>query len=62
MMRVKCRVRVQDRIRFRLRVLVRITFRVRVRIRSQEAPGAESTPVQLSPRWAECTREGASQD
>ena len=60
MMRVKCRVRVQDRIRFQLRVLVRITFRVR--IRSQEAPGAESTAVQLSLRWAVCTREGASQD
>ena len=59
MMRVKWRVRVQDRIRFQLRVLVRITFRVR--IRSQEAPGTESTAVQLSPRWAECTREGASQ-
>ena len=59
---VKCRVRVQDRIRFRLRVLFKITFRVRVRIRSQEAPGTESTAVQLSPHWAECTREGASQD
>ena len=61
-MRVVCSVRVQDRIRFRLRVLVRSTFRVRVRIRSQEAPGAECTAVQLSPHWAECTREGASQD
>ena len=60
-MQVKCRVRIQDRIRFQLKVLVRITFRVRVRIRSQEAPGTESTAVQLSPCWAECTREGASQ-
>ena len=60
-MQVKCRVRIQDRIRFQLKVLVRITFRVRVGIRSQEAPGTESTAVQLSPRWAECTREGASQ-
>ena len=62
MMRVKCRVRVPDRIKFQLRVLVRIMFWVKVRIRSQEAPGAESTAVQLSLRWAVCTREGASQD
>ena len=53
MVQVKCRVRDQ------LRVLVT----VRGRVRSQEAPEAEHTAVQLSPRRTELwARECAGQD
>ena len=60
--RLKCRVRVRGKLRWQWRVLVRC--RVRVRVRFQEAPGAEPTAGQWSPRRAEFegTRDGASQD
>ena len=51
-MRAHVTVWVKCSIRFRLRVLVR------GRVRSQEAPGSESTAVQLSPRRAELRAHG----
>ena len=45
-----CRVSFRDRIRFWLRVLVSV--------RSQQAPGAEATAVQLTPRRAELRAQG----
>ena len=42
---VECIDRVEDRVRFRLRAVLKV--RIRVMVRSQDAPGAEPTAVQL---------------